>query len=111
MDSNRSIRHEKINTYRRKIKTLPKKGCQNKNDLILFNHKKQKKAGKKWLEPLVHYIWTNLINRLTAWVALLATKNKHTTYLSSTGLFAEEKYTSQITEYATGRFLSMQKIF
>ena len=37
------------------------------------------------------YIWTNLINRLTVWVALHANQNKHTTYLSSTGLFAEAK--------------------
>ena len=37
------------------------------------------------------YIWTNLINGLTVWVALPATQNEHTTYMSSTGLFAEEK--------------------
>ena len=75
---------------------FPQKGCQNKNDLILFKHKKQKKEEtKKWLEPLIHYIyiyiWTNLTNGLTTWVAMSATKNKHTAYLSSTGLFAKEK--------------------
>ena len=37
------------------------------------------------------YIWTNLTDRLTARVAYYATRNKHITYLSSTGLFAEEK--------------------
>ena len=37
------------------------------------------------------YIWTNLINGLTVWVALPATQNEHTAYLSSTGLFAEAK--------------------
>ena len=37
------------------------------------------------------YIWTNLINRLTVGVAYYATQNNHTTYLSNTGLFVEQK--------------------
>ena len=63
MDSNRSIRHEKINTYRRKIKTLPKKGCQNKNDLILFNHKKQKKAGNKKMAGTLDTLYMDKFNK------------------------------------------------
>ena len=57
--------------------------------LIIKNKRKQET--KKWLEPLIHYIWINLINGLTVWGALPATQNEHTAYLSSTGLFAEEK--------------------